>query len=243
MRPGLPQQAQGAIAEIVQRFTLNESAAAQLRQLAELLAHDDLAPTAVRDPVRVVGDHLADSLVALELDAVRRSRTLADIGSGAGVPGLPLAIALPGAQLHLIESNRRRALFIARAADECGIDNVQVVAERVECWGEGFNRCDVVTARAVAAPNVVAEYAAPLLVLGGALVLWRGGIDPRSELEAARAAAVLGLSVHSPQRVEPYRGVSSRHLQVIVKEAPTPARFPRRVGVARKHPLGMDDGG
>jgi 16S rRNA (guanine527-N7)-methyltransferase len=97
---------------------------------------------------------------------------------------------------------------------------------------------DVVTARAVAPLDVVAEYAAPLLRPGGALVAWRGQRDADPEAEGDRAAVVLGLTVEDPLRVQPYPGALNRHLHVMVKTGPTPERFPRRDGVARKRPLG-----
>jgi 16S rRNA (guanine527-N7)-methyltransferase len=97
---------------------------------------------------------------------------------------------------------------------------------------------DVVTARALAPLDVVAEYAAPLLRVGGALVAWRGQRDPEDEAAGARAAEILELSMLEPRRVEPYPGAVNRHIQIMIKRAPTPARFPRRDGVARKRPLG-----
>ncbi len=234
----LPDSAARRLGDLARRFELRPDAEQKLRCLAELLAVDPLAPTAVRDALRVVDDHLADSLVALELDVVATATVIADIGSGAGIPGLPLAIALPDAQVNLLESNRRKAQFIARATRECGIDNARVVVGRVESWRDGFGSCDLVTARALAPLNVVAEYAAPLLRLGGALVAWRGGHDPKAEAATARAAALLGLELLPPARAVPYPEASSRYLHVICKVAPTPPRFPRRVGVAAKRPLG-----
>ena len=103
---------------------------------------------------------------------------------------------------------------------------------------KGSGCCDLVTARALAPLAVVAEYAAPLLALGGTLVAWRGRRDPVDEAAAGRAAAELGLEAREPIHVEPYPGALHRHLHVMVKVAPTPDRFPRRPGVARKRPLG-----
>jgi 16S rRNA (guanine527-N7)-methyltransferase len=186
----------------------------------------------------VIDDHIADSLVALELPELGGARAIADIGAGAGVPGLPLAIALPSARVALVESNHRKADFAARAIEECDIANAQVVAERVEAWPAGLRRFDAVTARAVAPLDVVAEYAAPLLRVGGALVVWRGHRDAGDEADASRAAEILGLRVLEPRRVEPYPSARQRHLHVMCKVMETPASFPRRPGIARKRPLG-----
>jgi 16S rRNA (guanine527-N7)-methyltransferase len=112
------------------------------------------------------------------------------------------------------------------------------VHARAEEWADGLGACDLVTARALAPLAVVAEYAAPLLTVGGTLVAWRGRRDPDDEAVGARAAVELGLEPGTVIRVEPYPGALHRHLHVLRKVAPTPDRFPRRPGMARKRPLG-----
>jgi 16S rRNA (guanine527-N7)-methyltransferase len=220
------------------RYGLNASAVEQLRLLARLLARDPLAPTAVHDPARVIDDHLADSLVALDVDAVRTAHALVDIGSGAGLPGLPLAIALPDARFALLESSRRKCEFMERAVAEAGIGNAAAVNGRAEAWPDGVGRFDVVTARAVAPLAVVAEYAAPLLRIGGVAVIWRGRRDAADEAATAAACRELGLSVAEIRRVQPYAGAQHRHLHLLSKVMDTPGRFPRRPGMAAKRPLG-----
>ena len=116
--------------------------------------------------------------------------------------------------------------------------NAAAVHARARPGPRAWRRCDLVTARALAPLAVVAEYAAPLLAVGGALVAWRGRRDPEDEAAAARAAAELGLEPGTVTRVEPYPGALNRHLHVMRKVAPTPDRFPRRPGMARKRPLG-----
>jgi 16S rRNA (guanine527-N7)-methyltransferase len=224
--------------ELGARYDLPPGSREQLSVLLEALTDDPHAPTTIRDPQRALNDHLADSLVALELEVVRRAGAIADLGAGAGLPGLPLAIARPEASVTLVESNGRKAEFIARTAEACGLDNVNVVAERVEEWTAGEAACDLITARALAPLAVVAEYAAPLLQIGGTLVAWRGRRDPDDEAAGTRAAAELGLQVGDPVRVEPYMGAVNRHLQPMLKISATPDRFPRRPGMARKRPLG-----
>jgi 16S rRNA (guanine527-N7)-methyltransferase len=220
------------------RFGLEARQVEQLRQFGEILVNDEHAPTTVRDPGRVRDDHLADALVALELPALHEASTIADLGSGAGVPGIPLAIALPEAQMTLIEGNGRKCEFMIGVIGALGLANTEVVNGRAETWSAGIGKNDVVTARALAPLDVVAEYAAPLLVVGGALVAWRGAREPEVEGDARRAAELLGLSIEDPIRVNPYKGAENRYLHVMVKTADTPARFPRRDGVARKRPLG-----
>jgi 16S rRNA (guanine527-N7)-methyltransferase len=223
---------------LVARFSLAPSRKQPLATLLEILVDDPRAPTSIQEPDQVRDDHLADSLVALELAAVRNATAIADLGSGAGLPALPLAIALPAAKVTAVESNAHKAEFIARTAAVCSLDNVTVVTARAEEWTDGLGRCDLVTARALAPLAVVAEYAAPLLELGGTLVAWRGKRDPADEDAAAAAAQQLGLEVQPPVRVQPYPRAVHRHLHSLVKIAQTPERFPRRPGMARKRPLG-----
>jgi 16S rRNA (guanine527-N7)-methyltransferase len=229
------------ISALVDRYRLSAGASDRLRRLAELLAQP-AAPTAVHDPAGIVDDHLADSLVGLELAPVRAARRIADLGAGAGLPGLALAVALPEAHVTLIESNRRKVEFIARAIAACELDNATAVATRAELWHDGLAACDLVTARALAPLPVVAEYAAPLLTGGGHLVAWRGRRDADDEAAGARAAGELGLELLPALPVIPYPGALHRHLHVMRKVAPTPDRFPRRPGMARKRPLGAGSG-
>ncbi len=227
-----------ALVALAGRFGLSEAATDQLRELHRLLMDDPLAPTAVRDPRKVINDHLADSLVALELEPVRAARCIADLGSGAGVPGLPLAIALPAARVTLVESAARKCAFLERAIERCGVGNARVVHARAESWPEGLGSFDVVTARALGPLEVVVEYAAPLLIVGGTLVAWRGRRDSGAEATAARAAAELGLKPGQIVPVKPYPAAQSRHLHLMSKVTPTPSGFPRRPGIALKRPLG-----
>ena len=231
---------EAALAALASRYSLTEDQAVQLAELHRLLVEDPLAPTAVRDPLKVVDDHLADSLVALELGVVRDARCLADLGSGPGIPGLPLAIALPAATVSLVESAARKSAFLERAIAQCHIANASVVHARVELLPPGLGPFDLVTARALAPLEVVVEYAAPLLKLGGTLVAWRGRRDLPAETVAARAAAQVGLEPVAIVPVRPYPAAQSRHLHLMSKVTETPRGFPRRPGMALKRPLGTE---
>ncbi len=189
------------------------------------------------DPREAVDVHVADSLVGLEVEDVRRAEVLADLGAGAGFPGLVLAAALPAARVVLVESVGRKAEFLRRAASALGLERAEVVALRAEEWRAGLEACDVVCARALARMDVLAEYAAPLLREGGALVAWKGRRDAEEERGGAAAAARLGLAVEEVREVHPWPEAQARHLHVLRKVAPTPPGFPRRPGMARKRPL------
>jgi 16S rRNA (guanine527-N7)-methyltransferase len=210
----------------------------QLDALLGLLEQDERAPTTIRARELAAERHVADSLAALALDSLPRAGTIADLGSGAGFPGLALAVALPGAQVALVESQRRKCEFLERALAVASVGNARVVCARAEEWGEGRLHNDVVLARALAEQPVVLEYAAPLLKAGGALVDWRGARDPAEEAAADRAAALLGMRRVEVLQVVPFAAAKNRHLHVFEKVAETPERFPRRAGIALKRPLG-----
>jgi 16S rRNA (guanine527-N7)-methyltransferase len=226
------------ILDLAARHGLPPAAADQLAALLDLVVTDPRAPTTVRHRSKVLEDHLADSLVALELPETRAALTIVDLGAGAGFPGLPLAIARPDAHVVLVESSGRKCSFISRAILACCAGNAEVVWARAESWANGAGSSDLVTARALASLEVVAEYAAPLLKLGGTLIAWRGQRDPDVEGAAALAADELGLRLGEIHRVNPYLGAEHRYLHLMSKVRDTPAGFPRRPGIAHKRPLG-----
>jgi 16S rRNA (guanine527-N7)-methyltransferase len=201
--------------------------------------------TTVSDPERAREVHVADSLSGLEVEALARARRIADVGAGAGFPGLVLAIALPAVRVDLIESAGRKAAVIDRLIQAARVTNARSVVARAEEWarlplalGGGREAYDAVTARAVAALPVLVEYAAPLLVDGGVLVAWKGARDVEEEGLGRGAAEVVGLALEDVVRVSPFPDARNRHLHVYRKVGPTPERFPRRPGMAAKRPLG-----
>jgi 16S rRNA (guanine527-N7)-methyltransferase len=207
--------------------------------LAALEAEPD-PPTTARAGTDAFETHIADSLSGLELGVIGGSVAIADVGAGAGFPGLALAAALPGARVDLIESTRRKCEVIGRLARAAGLTNARALAVRAEEWaaGEGRGVYDVVTARAVASLAVLAEYAAPLLSEGGLMIAWKGARDEAEERSGGLAAEQLGLAFERVERVVPFPHARERHLYVYSKVSPTPERFPRRTGVARRRPLG-----
>jgi 16S rRNA (guanine527-N7)-methyltransferase len=199
----------------------------------------------VSDPERARDVHVADSLSGLEVPSLAAARRIADVGAGAGFPGLVLAIALPRARVDLIESVGRKAAVIDRLIQAARVDNARSVVARAEDWarlpvslGGGRFAYDAVTARAVASLAVLVEYAAPLLGDSGVLVAWKGAVGA-GELRLGRGAAdELGLALEDVLSVSPFPEARDRSLYVFRKVSPTPERFPRRAGMAAKRPLG-----
>jgi 16S rRNA (guanine527-N7)-methyltransferase len=188
--------------------------------------------------------HVADSLSGLELPELERAKALADIGSGAGFPGIVLAAAKPRARVDLIESVGRKCEFMRRALAAAGIGNARVVCKRAEDWAEGEGReaYEAVTARAVGRLATLAELASPLLVAGGALVAWKGRRDAEEEAELERARERLAMEPIAVRWVGPFAGSRHRHLWLMRKSGPTPAGLPRRAGMAKKRPFGSRRG-
>jgi 16S rRNA (guanine527-N7)-methyltransferase len=213
--------------------------------LLEALAAEPDPHTSVSDPERAREVHVADSRSGLEVADLARARRIADVGAGAGFPGLVLAIDLPTARVDLIESTGRKAAVIDRLIQAAKVENARSVVARAEDWarlppalGGGREAYDAVTARAVASLPVLVEYAAPLLKPSGVFVAWKGAVGA-DELRLGREAAdEVGLSLEDVRPVSPFPGARDRHLYVFRKVAATPERFPRRAGMAAKRPLG-----
>lgn len=219
---------------------LEPGAREALEKVLDLLAAERASVSSVTDPDRAWKVHVADSLSGLEVDDLRNAARIADIGSGAGFPGLVLAAALPAARVDLIESVGRKCDFIRRAAATGGIDNARVIESRSEdlARGEGREAYDAVTARAVGLLSTLAELASPLLRDAGVLVAWKGRRDQGEEAQLEDAAVELAMRPLDIRHVGPYAGSRHRHLHVMRKAGPTPPNLPRRPGMAKKRPRG-----
>jgi 16S rRNA (guanine527-N7)-methyltransferase len=218
-------------------YDLPPAAVDQFEAILQLLRDEPASVTSVRDPGTAADVPVADSLVGLEVEAVRNAGTIADLGSGGGFPGIALAVALPAAHVALVESVSRKCAFLERAAEEAGLTNVEVVCSRAEEWANGTEANDIVTARALGPLNVLAEYAAPLLRMNGCLVAWKAARDDEEERDGNAAAQVLGLELAEIRPVTPFPTAAKRHLYVYSKVSSTPNDYPRRPGIARKRPL------
>jgi 16S rRNA (guanine527-N7)-methyltransferase len=227
------------IRELVIEHGLDEASTGQFQRLLEALAAEPDPHTTVSDPADAVDQHVADSLSALGVEGLRGAGRVGDIGAGAGFPGLPLAIALPGAQFDLVESTQRKCAVIGRLSAAAGIANARTVPARAEAWAasEGARVYNGATARAVAPLAVLVEYAAPLLTLGGTFVAWKGARNEDEEGSGREAAEIVGLRPVDVIKVTPFAGARDLNLHVYLKDRPAPDRFPRRTGAAAKRPL------
>jgi 16S rRNA (guanine527-N7)-methyltransferase len=219
--------------------SLSPAGRRSLRIVLELLAEERASVSSVTDD-RAWQVHVTDSLTGLEVPELRDASRIADVGAGAGFPGLVLAVALPDAQVDLIESVSRKTAFITQAASAAGIPNATAITARAEdlARAEARESYDVVTARAVGRLSTLAELASPLLRDGGVLVAWKGRRDGDEEAQMSRASASLAMTPERILDVGGRAGSEHRHLHVIRKSAPTPPNLPRNPGIAKKRPKG-----
>lgn len=224
-------------------IALNDAQAAQLERYLELLqewsARINLVSDASADVVR--SRHIMESLAlgaALrERELLRPDSLVADVGAGAGFPGLPLKVAWPGIRLTLIEATRKKAAFLSAVVQALGLDDVTVLAERAETVAHDpahRERYDLVVARAVAPLPALLEFTLPFARVGGRVVTPKGSRAEEEVRAARRALDVLGgrafvFPFHVP-------GPEQR-LVVIAKLRPTPEQYPRRPGVPVRSPL------
>ena len=210
-----------------------------LETVLALLAEERASVSSVVDQ-RAWKVHVEDSLTGLEVPELREARRIADVGAGAGFPGLVLAVALPEAHVDLIESVGRKTAFITRAAESAGIPNAAAVNARAEevARGEARETYDIVTSRAVGRLSTLAELASPLLRENGVLVAWKGKRDEEEENQLERASEALAMTPEQILDVGHRAGSEHRHLHVIRKTAPTPPNLPRKSGLAKKRPQG-----
>ena len=218
---------------------LPQAAREQLAKVLALLAEERASVSSVVDE-RAWRVHVVDSLTGLEVPELREAGRIADVGSGAGFPGLALAIALPESRVDLIESVGRKCEFMQRAIETAGTDNATVLNSRSEdlASGEGREAYDAVTARAVGRLSTLAELASPLLKPNGVLVAWKGKRDEDEERQLANAAEDLAVTPEQILDVGNRAGSKHRHLHVIRKTGDTPANLPRKPGIAKKRPKG-----
>ena len=218
---------------------------AQLAQFAAyealLLAWNErIALTAIREPRQLRIRHFLDALSCAAATGPLDGRRLIDVGSGAGLPGLPLKILYPDLRLTLVDSVAKKARFLELVAAELGLSDVTVIADRAEVLGqdaahrEGY---DWATARAVAELRVLVELLLPLVRVGGRALAQKGGSAAEELTAAAPAIAALGGGASQLIPVRLPETEATHTLITIDKAAATDPRYPRRVGVPAKRPL------
>lgn len=214
-----------------------------LRYACLLASYDRARVIGTKDLDEIVLDHVLDSLSCFLFRPLSGAGRLADMGSGGGLPGIPIKIARPDLQVTLVESTGKKSRFLRQVADTLALEGVVVANARVEDLAQSRTHreaYDVVTARAVSRLAVVAEYCVPLLRVGGWAISMKGRLEPAELFEGERAVEALGARISERIRVPllPEVGDRERQLVILEKVRATPARYPRRPGAATKRPLG-----
>lgn len=185
--------------------------------------------------------HFLDSLLPLrEKGLFPENAALIDVGTGAGFPGLPLAIARPDLKVTLLEAQGKRCTFLQAVVDELGLQNVTILNDRAENAGrdaklrEAF---DLAAARAVAPLPVLCEYLLPFVKKGGRMLCWKGPAVLREMADGTFAAKQLGAELHEPMEMR-LPGEESGHVLVTARKTKeTPPQYPRKNGIPAKRPL------
>jgi 16S rRNA (guanine527-N7)-methyltransferase len=196
--------------------------------------------TAIRDPQEIHVKHFLDSLTCLLAFRDASIGRLVDIGTGAGLPGIPIKIVYPKMQLTLVESVGKKAEFCRHVVKVLDLPGVEVVQQRAEILGQDptyREQYDWAVARAVAVLPVLAEYLLPLVRVGGSMLAMKGESGPAEAHSADRALRVLGGHIRQLVPVTLPGVAEERYLVVIDKVAATPSGYPRKVGKPAKHPL------
>lgn len=190
--------------------------------------------TALASDGDIFAKHFYDSLLIASL--IKTGSTVADVGSGAGFPGLVLAIAREDLEITCIEPTTKRTRFLERVVQECQLDNVTIINQRAEDMQQHRERFDVVTARAVAPLAILCELSIPLVTVGGRFIAMKGSKGNEEAQHAAKAIRTLGARIFA---IHYHRDetLGERINIEIIKEKTTPAQYPRLYGKIKKSPL------
>ncbi|WP_162924800.1 16S rRNA (guanine(527)-N(7))-methyltransferase RsmG [Rubrobacter indicoceani] len=216
----------------------------RLQGFGEFLSEYDAANViGVRDLHQIISEHIVDSLSCAFAADFLSAKKAVDVGSGAGLPGIPLAILYPGTAFTLVDSVGKKTAFQQEAVREIGLANVEPVQMRLEEIGRSEKHREsygIATSRALASLDVVAEYCLPLLEVGGVALAMKGRVEPEELTRGRVATERLGGAVLEVSIVQRLRGQVSKERSIIVlkKLRKTPHKYPRETGVPKKNPLG-----
>ena len=228
--------------------TLNWQPDLEQQQLFQKLYEGILSGNRQLNLTRITGaeefweKHLWDSLVGLApiWQSVTPGQRIIDIGTGAGFPGLPVAIAFPNTAITLLDSTRKKITFLQTLIPQLEINNVKTLVGRAEAIGQKQQHrhsYDIALVRAVSAPSVCAEYALPLLKKGGLAILYRGHWTDEETEALQPAVKKLGGKIESVEKFTTPLSDSVRHCLFLKVLSPTVAKFPRAIGLPAQEPL------
>ena len=212
----------------------------KLEKLADIILewNEKINVTAIRDRAEFMKKNVEDSLEILKLPEFADAKRIMDLGTGGGFPGLPLAIACPDKEFFLLDSVAKKLKVVATAADELGLENVDVLnmrAEDLAKWPAYRESFDIVASRAVANMSTLAEYCLPFVKVGGYFVAYKTASAAEEIAAAEKAVKTLG---GGEQRIVTYGEDDNDYIFVVIKKTgPCPKKYPRKAGLPAKQPL------
>lgn len=214
----------------------------QFHQLSELLLdwNQRMNLTAIQDPAAIAVKHYLDSLTLAKVIPCFAGRRLIDVGTGAGFPGLALAIVFPRLRVTLLDATAKKLRFIDQAGQTLGLENIRTLHARAEDAGrhpKHRGAYDFVTARAVAKMPTLMEYTLPLAKIGGQVITMQGSRAYEETSRAAKAIARLGGELFAIEEIRLPTLDQPRYLVVIDKIKRTPKSYPRQAGVPARQPI------
>ena len=219
---------------------LSDKQIAQFNLYYELLTAKNkvMNLTAITEYNDVVRKHFIDSMMISRVLDMKKINSLCDVGTGAGFPGIPLKIVYPHIQLTLVDSVGKRVNFLSEVVEKLGLEDVETIHSRTEDLAHNQKyreKYDMVTARAVASMNVLAEYCIPYAKIGGYFAAYKSG-NIEEEIENAKnAVKILGGKIEKTDVFEIYE--MGRSIVLIKKASSTPKMYPRKAGTPSKNPL------
>ena len=237
----MKRQTELLIAELVEKYgeDIKDKLVSYMDMILEKNEHINL--TAVRDRDEALQKHIADSLSCDFMEEYQKALSVIDIGTGAGFPGVPLAITSPDKNFVLVDSLNKRLKIIDELVDEIGITNIKTVHGRAEDIGRSVEyreKFDVCVSRAVASLDILSEWCIPFVKVGGYFISYKGENVSRETAEAANAIRALGGEIEEIRKIEDGNESISGHVLVMIKKVrKTPNKYPRQGGQAKKNPI------
>ena len=227
------------------RLDLDEGSIEALSTYARCLAEYERANViGTRDYGQILREHVLDCLSCFLFGPLLGAEGVVDVGAGGGLPGIPLRLVRPELKLTLVEATGKKVRFLQTVAKKMSLGDVEIVQGRAEELGKNPDyreKYDIATARALAPLPELAEYCVPLIKKGGYVVAMKAR-PGREEIEVgAEAASRLGAEISEEIDVEflPEVSEKKRTLIIMTKTSSTPEKYPRRIGVPKKSPLGV----
>ena len=194
--------------------------------------------TAIVEPEEIILKHFIDSLTILKY--IDKDKTLIDIGTGAGFPGIPVKIMRPDIEVTLLDSLNKRIYFLEEVINQLGLKNIETVHARIEEYGknrEYRESYDIATSRAVANLTTLSEYMLPMVKVGGISICMKGSEIEEEFSKSQRAIDILGGKIQKVDTFTLQKNDKKRNVSIIEKKKPTPSKFPRKPGTPSKEPL------